>query len=72
MTTFGRPLTRDHRTQLNAEVDKTLVDEFNAAWRRSGRKRWEVLQEVVTYGLAEYRRREPEAPSALDLFGRAG
>lgn len=72
MTTFGRPVTRDHRTQLNGEIDKNLVHEFNITWKRSGRKRWEVLQDVVAYGLAEYRRRESDAPSALDLLGRAG
>lgn len=72
MTTFGRPRTRDHRTQINGEIDKSLVAEFNAAWKRSGRKRWEVLQEVVTYGLAEFTRREEQAPSALDLLDRAG
>lgn len=72
MTTFGRPRTRDHRTQLNGEIDKNLVADFNATWRRSGRKRWEVLQEVVTYGLAEYKRREAQTPSALDLLGRTG
>lgn len=72
MTTFGRPRTRDHRTQLNGEIDKELVADFNAIWRRSGRKRWEVLQDVVTYGLAEYKRREAETPSALDLLGRTG
>ncbi|WP_061230053.1 hypothetical protein [Dietzia cinnamea] len=72
MTTFGRPRTRDHRTQLNGEIDKDLVAEFNAAWKASGRKRWEVLQDVVTYGLAEFKRREADSPSAFDLLGRAG
>ena len=57
---------------LNGEIDKNLVHEFNITWRNSGRKRWEILQDVVAYGLAEYRRRESHAPSALDLFGRAG
>lgn len=72
MTTFGRPRTRDHRTQLNGEIDKSLVAEFNTVWKRSGRKRWEVLQDVVAYGLAAYKQQEAEAPSALDLLGRAG
>lgn len=72
MTTFGRPRTRDDRTQLNGEIDKALVADFNATWRRSGRKRWEVLQDVVTYGLAEYKRREATSPSTLNLLGRTG
>lgn len=72
MTTFGRPRTRDHRTQLNGEIDKSLVAEFDETWRKSGRKRWELLQDVVAYGLAEYKRREAEEPSALDLLDRAG
>lgn len=72
MTSFGRPRTRDHRTQLNGEIDKSLVADFDATWRKSGRKRWELLQDVVKYGLAEYKRREAEEPSALDLLDRAG
>ena len=72
MTSFGRPRTRAHRTQLNGEIDKSLVADFNATWRKSGRKRWELLQDVVAYGLAEYKRREAEEPSALDLLDRAG
>lgn len=72
MTTFGRPRTRDDRTQLNGEIDKSLVADFNATWRKSGRKRWELLQDVVAYGLAEYKRREAEEPSTLDLLDRAG
>lgn len=72
MATTGRPRTRDHRQQLNAEIDQDLVAEFQALWQRSGRKRWEVLQDVVAYGLAEYKRREAQAPSTLDLLGRAG
>lgn len=72
MANYGRPRTRANRTQLNGEIDKNLVHEFNITWRNSGRKRWEILQDVVAYGLAEYRRRESHAPSALDLFGRAG
>lgn len=73
MTTPGRPRTRDNRTQLNGEIDLELVREFDRVWKASGgRKRWEVLQDVVTYGLAEYKRRERQTPSTLDMLDRAG
>ncbi|MFL0580636.1 hypothetical protein [Dietzia sp. 179-F 9C3 NHS] len=72
MTTPRRAGRREHRQQLNAEIDKDLVAEFQAVFLRSGRKRWEVLQDVVAYGLAEYQRREREAPGTLDLLDRAG
>ncbi len=72
MTTPGRPRTRDHRQQLNGEIDRELVAEFNRVWRRSGRKRWQILQDVVTYGLAEYKKREQQTPSTLDMLDRAG
>lgn len=72
MATTGRPRTRGNRQQIGGEIDKRLVAELNDAWRRSGRRRWEVIQDVVAYGLAEYKRRERDAPGTLDLLDRAG
>lgn len=61
--------SRAHRTQINGEIDETVVADFQALWRRSGRRRWEVLQDVVALGIAEYQRREElMSPRTLDLL----
>lgn len=69
---MAAPRTRGNRKQLNGEIDREVVEQFQDAWHRSGRKRWEVLQEVVELGLAEYGKREAHMPQTLDVMGKAG
>lgn len=45
----------DDRAQLSVFIDAQLVSDVQAAWAESGRKRWEVLEDIVRLGLEQYK-----------------